>query len=246
MLTEARGARDKVLNEAPNAFLDWRMPEGVPVVGGTKVGPYLAAAMPLLPAILGGMTGSKLGKPGRISDAESIDAWKSAVDAGKKASLPSEKFAETQRASAYSDKNPGLPLASITKGAALPSILGGIEGAAVANAPDIIDSYRLPQRNPERMAYEEFLKRAPEGHPETQKARDLMATPGALPEDNPARRGLFKDWVPRTAQAATEGAAMAATVYTGQRLAPFYREGKTLGPLQVETGLLKKNAGTDE
>lgn len=232
---EATTARDEVLAKA-------RRPFGETEIGGVRVGPYLEAAMPFVPALLGAVTGAKFGKTAAAGDKTAVDAWKEANRAGLAATAPSVKQEQaTLAAMLQKPYEGGVPMDRIIKQTAIPTVAGAVEGGAVANMPEFYNSY-LPPENPERKALEAYRDRLPI---DDKERASVDARIRALPEETPAKtaaKAHFRngDWIPRSLQGAAEGAGVSASVNIGRRMAPF-KDG--LGKANAETVQLRNQVG---
>jgi len=232
---EATTARDEVLAKA-------RRPFGETEIGGVRVGPYLEAAMPFVPALLGAVTGAKFGKTAAAGDKTAVDAWKEANRAGLTATAPSVKQEQaTLAAMLQKPYEGGVPMDRIIKQTSIPAVAGAVEGGAVANLPEFYNSY-LPPENPERKALEAYRDRLPIDDKERPSVDERIR---ALPEETPAKtaaKAHFRngDWIPRSLQGAAEGGGVAASTNLGRRMVPF---SGGLGKANAETVQLRNQVG---
>ena len=139
--------------------------------------------------------------------------WWQAVQRAKDTSLRPAQRAEARiQAEHYERDIPKQDVAQLARSYKAPLIAGALEGAGVANVPQIHDLF-LPIDNPERRAYEEYLKRLPLNHPEIQRTINLLKD---MPKENPVREAALRHFFRRYSaivtgvEGALEGAGGAA------------------------------------
>ena len=176
-LSDAEATRRQMLNEAPKPF-DREYPTWQKLQ--TVMPALVAAGTATIPAIAD-VVGARFG----------VKGWRNAIKDGfrpgathadqKVASDIAQKYAKDQ----FPEKKSELSKYLIMGG------IGGLEGAGVANYPQYYNS-NLPAVNPERAAYEEFIKRLPAGEvgdAERKKAEDII---GSLPKKTQEREAALE------------------------------------------------------
>lgn len=177
--------------------------------------PRAQAVMPWLPF----MTGAALQIPGAIAEARGArgtrnklaelvgqtHAWSKPSQIQEAATLGRTMLDEFPKGWQQKAAQYGMPVG-----------IGSLEGAAMVNAPDVYNALG-PGVNPERAAWQEYIKRLPEGHPERTRAEALL---GSMPQANPYREAALDYFTSpgrvatRTGIGALEGGVGAGAVKT--------------------------------
>jgi hypothetical protein len=188
--------------------------------------PDWAARQWTIPAVLGGITAMALRFKGGgpISERLQGGRWWDAVKlAGDATQSPAARTQARLLAEELEAAMPAKTWKAIAGSYAAPAALGTVEGAFASNTPEFYNLF-LPPENPERKAYEEYIKRLPDGHPEIARTAELLKS---IPADNPARRAAqehflqLKPALLRSIEGAGEGAVAGMFVNTGVKaLAP--------------------------
>lgn len=227
---KAQNRYDEVLGGFPRAVREtkWKIGDVVPVIGGTTldVGQTLANLAPFLPIVAGAVTGAKIGK---TPDAAKLKAWDDAIAtmAAPSASAGQRAAADaTAKAMASEFGNRSMPAAgSLAARTGAATGAGAVEGAVLANMPELVDITRL-DKNPQRVALEEKLKLLPVDSPEYEQTRRLLADTQAVPDTHPDKLRAQKhfrggDWIERTLLEGLAGAVAAGTTAAGRMSAPY-------------------------
>ncbi|HYD60236.1 MAG TPA: hypothetical protein VEC35_07770, partial [Noviherbaspirillum sp.] len=172
--------------------------------------PTLAKWWWLAPAGAGLLTASFLkgGLGGQISARLQNTRWWQAVNDAKNAATPTARAEARILAEKYEKAIPKETWKSTASTYGSAASIGALEGAGVANIPEFHDLF-LPPKNPERRAYEEYIRRLPNNHPEIQRTIELLKS---IPEDNPDRKaaiehfGQIKPFIVKSVEGALEGA----------------------------------------
>lgn len=205
----AEEARQRVMRDAPKTFQE-RFGD---VASFVPVAPLIAAFGTTLPGSVVGSVGAR----------RAASQWRDAANKGLNATDAPTLANQSALANAFEKKFPEPSIGNALAPYAIPAAIGGIEGAAIANIPDEWNA-SLPPMNPERAAYEAYLKELPANHPDYERAKRIYES---LPETNPAREAslrYFQDGgqvFAKTAIGALQGAgggALATTV--GKWFAP--------------------------
>lgn len=165
----ANQARERVMRDAPKSFQE-RFGDAA---SWTPIAPLAAAFGTMLPVAGRNAMGAS----------KAASQWRGAVDRGLGATDAPTLANSAALAKSYADKFPEQGVKSALAPYAIPAAIGGIEGAAIANIPDEWNA-SLPPENPERKAYEAYLKELPETHPDYARAKRIY---DSLPLTNPAR-----------------------------------------------------------
>lgn len=173
-LTMAEEAKMKVMREAPQTFQE-RFGNAASYA---PIAPLAAAFTTMLPTAVRGAMGKSA----------AAGEWRAATRAGLEATDAPTMALNHNISQGIAKKFPEPSVGNALTPYAIPATIGGIEGAAIANIPDEWNA-SLPPINPERAAYEAYLKelrsRLPPDHPAIARAESVM---GGLPEMNPARK----------------------------------------------------------
>lgn len=203
---EAEGVREQMLGEVRKPF--------------HEEFPTWSKVQAFAPAAAGALTMGGQAAINALGNRFKVGKWKDVIEAAGKESGEARKlnadisagyskqFAAPKKPSAWDNVKP--------YGAA--ATLGGAEGAALTNAPEVYNAF-LPPLNQERQAYEEYLKRLPADHPERARVQEMIA---GMPERNPYREAAMDYFsspavLTRTLVGAAEGAggAMAGKTVGG-------------------------------
>ena len=172
-ITEAEGVREKLLSGRRRPYQD--------------VAPEWAQNFQAFaPATVAGVTSLLTGAIDAIKNRSSAKAWRKAIAAGLEARAGTKaRDQATKTSEAFSREFPepkGIGekfAAPYGKAAAL----GGFEGGAVTNLPDVYNAF-LPALNQEQQAYVEYLKLLPQDAPERKQAEEIVQN---MPSTTPAR-----------------------------------------------------------
>lgn len=166
---EAEGVRQSMLDSARKPF--------------DETFPNWARVQPFLPAAVGTATALPATLLASIATRGAAGRWRNAVASGENAATPSALAAAAGKAEAFANEMPKLNPKSFASSYAAPAVVGGLEGAAITNAPEAYNAF-LPSENPERKAYEEYIKRLPADSNEARHAKTIL---DSLPTTQPAR-----------------------------------------------------------
>lgn len=201
--TRAEEARQRVMRDAPKSFQE-RFGDAASY---TPIAPLIAAMTTMAPiAVVGGRAAAR-----------TAGEWRAAANKGLNATDAPTLANSASLANAYEKQFPKPTVGNSLSPYAIPAAIGGIEGAGIANIPDEWNA-SLPPENPERKAYEAYLKELPANHPDYERAKRIY---DSLPQTNPTRDAAisyFSDpgkFVPKTLIGALQGAgggALATTI----------------------------------
>jgi hypothetical protein len=170
--------------------------------------PDWASRQWLIPGSVAALTAIALRAPGTVSALGQAGRWWGAIRAARDvAASPAARADARILAERLEQEMPAKTWQDTFKAYATPALIGSTEGAALSNTPEFYNLF-LPPKNPERLAYEEYMKRLPDGAPEIARTVELLKT---LPEDNPARKaalahfGDIKPAIVRAVSGAGEG-----------------------------------------
>ena len=190
---EAEAVRRQMLGEAPKPF--------------HQEYPNWAKIQPAVPALASAITVGGTALVDALASRIGARNWRKAANLGLKTTNPEEMRVASDTASRYGKAFPEgkseLPKYLAAGG------VGALEGAGLTNYPEYYNA-NLPGANPERAAYEEYVKRLPAGRPEIEKAQALIKD---MPEKNLARESALAYFdkplavTMRTGLGAIEGAA---------------------------------------
>lgn len=165
---EAEGVREQMLSEASKPFH-----EEYP--GWSKFQAFT-------PFTAGALTIGAKTAIDAIGNRFKVGKWKDAIDAANNSKSIKARTTGANVSEGY-NTNVFPPNASAFKPYGAAATLGGLEGGALANAPEAYNLF-LPPLNQERAAYEEYLKRLPVDHPERARVQEMI---DKMPERNPYR-----------------------------------------------------------
>lgn len=200
-LTRAEEARMKSASSDMKPFGE-RFPEWNSVQG-------------FMPAAIGALSTLPIAGRAAYGASRSVGKWNKAVDDGLKATNPGDLARSHAMAQAYNSKFPDGGISSTLKPYAVPAAIGGLEGAALSNAPEAYNMF-LPSQNPEKKSLQEYLKQLPPDHPaRAQAERVLGSLPDTIPERDAALHHFTSSSLPaRLLTGAMEGAGGAALATT--------------------------------
>ena len=139
--------------------------------------------------VAGGLTALCLRVPTQISERFQGHRWWKAVERANDVNrTPAQRAEARLLAEKFEKAMPKKEWDDIAKTYKTTVGIAAVEGAGVANIPQFHDLF-LPHDNPERRAYEEYIKRLPKDHSEIQRTIDLLKD---MPEENPARKAALK------------------------------------------------------
>lgn len=169
---EAEGVREQMLSEARKPF--------------HEEFPTWSKVQAFAPAVAGALTMGGQAAVTAIGNRLKVGKWKDAIDAANNAKSAKARTRNADISEGY-NTNVFPPNASTIKPYGAAATLGGLEGGALTNAPEVYNAF-LPPLNQERQAYEEYLKRLPADHPERARVQELIAS---MPERNPYREAAL-------------------------------------------------------
>jgi len=179
--------------------------------------PDWAARQWTIPAVVGGLTALALRLPPSLAARGQASRWWDAIAQARDTTLsPAARAQARLLAEKLEADMPAKTWKSHFASYMAPAASGAIEGAFASNTPEFYNLF-LPYENPERRAYEEYVKRLPNGHPEIARTAELLKS---IPEDNPARKAAQEHFLTlrpailRAVEGAGEGAAAGSFVNT--------------------------------
>lgn len=170
---------------------------------------WLLNAMPWGPAVVAAGTHAAMNAVDVAKNRTAAGKWAGAIEAADKAKKIETKSKFGDISAGYAKEYPKEGGLAAFKPYGYAMGAGALEGGAVANSPEMYDWWRQPDLNPERAAYEEYLKRLPADHPERQRVQGMI---NAMPQGNPIKEAAANHFLnggvwARLGTGAYEGAA---------------------------------------
>lgn len=205
-LQEADDERQRILGAAPKPFREEY--------------PNLTKMWFAIPIAAGALEAALLRMPKALSLQGQAQRWWEAVNTARTSTNPIARANSRILAERLEQAMPEPTKRSIAGFYAGPALAAGLSGAGVANLPEFYDLFTLPAINPERRAYEEYLKRLPNNHPEVQRTVEMLRS---IPQDNPHYQAALrhfaeiKPFIVKAVEGAIEGIGGAALITSGAK-----------------------------
>ena len=208
---EAEAARRDILQNAPKTFREEY--------------PNLTKNWFYAPLAGGAVAASFLRLPQAVQLRGQAQRWWEAVNQAQSGATPAARAKARVLAENLEKQMPAKTWQDIAKWYAGAAGAGAGLGAGTANIPEFYDYFVLPPDNPERRAYEEYIKLLPNDHPEIERTKELLKS---IDKDNPAYQRAYrhfadiKPFVVKSLEGALEGTLGAEFVAGGAKaIAPF-------------------------